>query len=383
MRNREHEGSTPSAEGGTTGSSQNIKDKCSPFRVKKVIVRSNGLGAAVNSGRAWVLTSIDDGLHYGGNTGYSDDPATTYRYDSTVPNHKQLSPGDLVFIRNRRVLTGVAVVENVTSAPSTKVRQRCPSCGVVNIKERATRKPIWRCRNGHEFADPVTDLIPVIAYAAEYGGTFVKGPPGIVASALKAAALRPNDQLAIEEVDPNQLASLISSADTKLMHLFARNAQSRQLEFDEGAPDEYRDNSSIFSADTRLSTLRAIKARRGQRSFRRALIRRYGESCMISGCQLLDIVEAAHIWPYRGEHTNNVQNGLLLRSDLHTLFDLDLLGITAETLTIHFHPIAAAAGYASFEGQKLSVQQARRPAQQALRARWDAFLRRLSQQNDK
>ncbi|UIX74088.1 HNH endonuclease signature motif containing protein [Xanthomonas citri pv. glycines] len=35
--------------------------------------------------------------------------------------------------------------------------------------------------------------------------------------------------------------------------------------------------------------------------------------------------EAAHILPYRGEHTNRVDNGLLLRSDIHTLFDLGLL----------------------------------------------------------
>jgi HNH endonuclease len=35
----------------------------------------------------------------------------------------------------------------------------------------------------------------------------------------------------------------------------------------------------------------------------------------------LDILEAAHISPYRGEEDNHPENGLLLRADLHTLFD--------------------------------------------------------------
>ena len=36
---------------------------------------------------------------------------------------------------------------------------------------------------------------------------------------------------------------------------------------------------------------------------------------------------AAHIIPYKGSSTNHVQNGILLRADIHTLFDLDLLRI--------------------------------------------------------
>ena len=64
----------------------------------------------------------------------------------------------------------------------------------------------------------------------------------------------------------------------------------------------------------------------------------YGASkryrCMVSGCQLVDLLEAAHIRPYRGENDNHPSNGLLLRADLHTLFDLDLLGIDPETLLV-------------------------------------------------
>jgi putative restriction endonuclease len=91
--------------------------------------------------RAWALISLGDDRQYGGNTGYQDDPARTYRYDSTVANHRQLGAGDLVFIRDRTSLNGVATVESVTSQPSLKVRQRCPECGSVDIKPACAGSP--------------------------------------------------------------------------------------------------------------------------------------------------------------------------------------------------------------------------------------------------
>jgi hypothetical protein len=47
-----------------------------------------------------------------------------------------------------------------------------------------------------------------------------------------------------------------------------------------------------------------------------------------------EVLEAAHILPYQGPLTNHPQNGLLLRTDLHTLFDLGLLAVDTETMTI-------------------------------------------------
>ena len=47
-----------------------------------------------------------------------------------------------------------------------------------------------------------------------------------------------------------------------------------------------------------------------------------------------ETLEAAHIIPYKGSSTNHIQNGILLRADIHTLFDLDLLRID-ENYLIH------------------------------------------------
>lgn len=70
-----------------------------------------------------------------------------------------------------------------------------------------------------------------------------------------------------------------------------------------------------------------IKSRRGQRRFRQVLLTAYGGRCVVTGCRVEDLLEAAHITPH-SEHTDyRASNGLLLRADIHTLFDLNLLVI--------------------------------------------------------
>jgi hypothetical protein len=86
--------------------------------------------------------------------------------------------------------------------------------------------------------------------------------------------------------------------------------------------------------DQRERTLAIVRLRRGQSTFRNALINKYGPSCMMSGCTIMDIVEASHIFPYNRGALNDPRNGLLLRSDLHTLFDIGLLGIDPTAATV-------------------------------------------------
>lgn len=81
----------------------------------------------------------------------------------------------------------------------------------------------------------------------------------------------------------------------------------------------------ISEEDARQRELRAVFLRRGQEKFRKDLINAYKSRCAVTGCNIVEILEAAHIIPYRGEHTNRCNNGLLLRADIHTLFDLGLL----------------------------------------------------------
>ena len=83
--------------------------------------------------------------------------------------------------------------------------------------------------------------------------------------------------------------------------------------------------------DSRQRVLAQIVRRRGQKEFREQLLVAYGRRCAITGCDAVEALEAAHIVPYQGDDTNSIQNGLLLRADVHTLFDLGLIGVNPET----------------------------------------------------
>lgn len=104
--------------------------------------------------------------------------------------------------------------------------------------------------------------------------------------------------------------------------------------------------------DARVWAMRAVTQRRGQPLFRAKLLDAYGGRCAITGCSALEVLEAAHVLPYKGAHTNRLDNGLLLRADLHTLFDCHLLWITP-VHTVALAPSLLTTDYAALQGKEL------------------------------
>ncbi|MET8267185.1 HNH endonuclease [Micromonospora arida] len=105
--------------------------------------------------------------------------------------------------------------------------------------------------------------------------------------------------------------------------------------------------------DTRLRTLRTIVQRQGQHAFRQGLLGAYGGRCAVTDERAVEVLEAAHIDGYRGTHSNLLTNGLLLRADLHTLFDLHLIGINQEGSLVVSERLAGSS-YAKLHGKRLS-----------------------------
>ena len=97
---------------------------------------------------------------------------------------------------------------------------------------------------------------------------------------------------------------------------------------DESADDDTP--GEVSKLNPRQLVLQQIKRRRGQRIFRDALLSRYENTCVVTGCKIVDLLEAAHIGTMPGIDDNRPENGLLLRADIHTLFDLNLLDRSEE-----------------------------------------------------
>jgi putative restriction endonuclease len=73
-----------------------------------------------------------------------------------------------------------------------------------------------------------------------------------------------------------------------------------------------------------------VRPRLGQGTFRVAVTAAYGGACAVSGEHSLPALEAAHIRPYTSDGTHDVPNGLLLRADIHRLFDKGYVTVTPD-----------------------------------------------------
>jgi hypothetical protein len=110
--------------------------------------------------------------------------------------------------------------------------------------------------------------------------------------------------------------------------------------------------------------------RKGQSVFRKRLIHLYDGKCAMSGVDVEAALDAAHIDDYATSGVNASTNGLLLRSDLHDLFDAGLIVIDPDTLTISIDPNLRQSYYGQFEGKKLRDRNdGERPSRAALAAK--------------
>ena len=128
--------------------------------------------------------------------------------------------------------------------------------------------------------------------------------------------------------------------------------------------------------DGRRRVLREVYRRQGQQTFRRKLMKAYGARCAITGEKVEWVLEAAHITPYMGTKTNAVANGLLLRADIHTLFDLALIAIDPDERKIRVSTALAGTEYTKLQGKKLAEPKPAlsRPSIAILRAHFSGFL---------
>ena len=128
--------------------------------------------------------------------------------------------------------------------------------------------------------------------------------------------------------------------------------------------------------DGRTKKLQALAIRQGQASFRRSLMGAYEGCCTITDCDVPYVLQAAHIIPYNGPKTNHPSNGLLLRSDIHNLFDLFLLSINPSERTVRVSSRIQSPEYVALDGKKIRTPKRSNstPSNTALKWHFDQFI---------
>jgi putative restriction endonuclease len=135
--------------------------------------------------------------------------------------------------------------------------------------------------------------------------------------------------------------------------------------------ESFWDNFTLIS-ETAEKTKKNVKIseRNGQGNFRAKITYAYSNRCCISGETTVELLEAAHIQPYIDERSNHVKNGLLLRADLHKLYDNGLMYIDDDFL-IHISPQVKSNHYQNYNNKKIELPKNKKfhPSKESLRLR--------------
>jgi len=324
----------------------------------------------------WVLKSKGPKSTFGGNDGYPDDPEAFYVYDNLVKHYDKLKAGDSVIIADRDWVLGFSRVSSIDIQSGVKkARYKCPICGIYEFYSRVNISPKYKCRKKHEFDKPLREVIQVTKYTAHYKDGFVRPVSEIPVISFTDHYINYNRYYSIQQIDMEFMKGISNSLFKILKGFRVEASDPYYLVKDFNNPPynpsglDRRNYRNIRTPD-----------RKGQKAFKTKLIKAYEHRCMLSECDVATTLQASHICPYRGVEDHHPANGLLLRNDLHVLFDANLLGIHPRTLKVQLHPSIAHSSYAKFKGKKLRVGVNVFPERKALEYRFEIFIKNLTNQ---
>jgi len=123
---------------------------------------------------------------------------------------------------------------------------------------------------------------------------------------------------------------------------------------DENFEEGPKDQIVVEDIRDRTRQVQAL-ARINQANFRSRILCDFDSQCVLSGCDQLVVLEACHIIPFAEDGADSSSNGLLLRADLHRLFDNGLLAVCPETKQWRFSE-SLEEHYGDLSGTKMDQQ---------------------------
>ena len=288
---------------------------------------------------AWLAIAAGSKRDYRGNLGYDDLISETYPWDSKVTYATDIQPGDFIVLWDKKKLLGVSIIESIESSTGEKLQLRCPLCGSHNFYPRKGSKD-YKCRPaprgcGQPFLTPQESSVEVTEYRSFYATWWTDLGGKLSGSQLRGLVIGSERQVSsIRKLNWQLFLEALSDEGTNLTVSAFAQAMDLQSGF-----------RSI-----------AVRARVGQPAFRAGLLEKFGNVCAFTGIQPEEVLEAAHLYSYAkiGEHKES--GGLLLRRDIHSLFDRGLLGVdtTSQTLWVSEH-LAMFDEYMSLDGASVFV----------------------------
>ncbi len=297
--------------------------------------------------RSWLAIAAGENRQHAGNAGYDDLPEEHYSWDETVANHARIRVGDIVVLWDKTTLIGASRADQIQVEHGVeKERYRCPECGKTSMKERQHVAPKYRCYKCRAVTDaPVVETIEVTTYRSRHARLWVDLGSALPAPAIRACCESPKSQHSLRPLDIEALRrELVRATGLDPLRLLLGERRGGR-------------KSGGWRAGRGGHTTRTVRARVGQRGFRQSLLANFGPVCAFTGRQPGPALEAAHLYSYAelGEHHEH--GGLLLRRDIHRLFDLGYLTVDVDSMKVEVDPELASFGtYEGLAGAALAVQ---------------------------
>ncbi len=296
----------------------------------------------------WLLRTLDAEVNRRSESGlvYEDDIDSQYSYSNSVPNSQQVSKNDLVLLRDNEILLGAAVVQEIEERKEVYKKLLCPRCGSAKLYWRKSNHD-WRCDgmclrpnslSADERSTQNPDVVQAsrVMYTAKYGDTWSDLAGSMLAQEFSqlADAKTWNRQNSIVRLNPRKVLAFFDSLKFSI-HQQVAPASSRIV-----APGGFAQ--------------RTVKSRLGQTQFRGRLVSRFGANCAFTGPCYLAALDAAHLYSYAQEGEHREGGGLLMRKDLHRLYDLGMIGVTPQQ-SIMLHSDLENTQYQPLQDKELKV----------------------------
>lgn len=331
---------------------------CCRFGIRKIERRNAGIRTLSEldeqDGRtAWLALLKQDYRRLSAASRYDDHESSHYSWTSRVPNHRQVKPGDVIAIWDESELLGMSVIESIDVGEGTTTVSRCPKCTKTNLERRLTLTPEFRCYDcKEEFDSPVMETVAVKTYRSNHSQGWISMTGSLPAEQLRALCEKPKSQNSFRRLRWADFMSATRHAGDLGDPLTPLEATAAQL--------------------VGGHTIKPVRVRIGQAGFRAELLRKFGPTCAFSGPLPEPALEACHLYSYAAVGHHDPHGGILLRRDLHTLFDRGLIAVDPDyridvSFELRKFPI-----YANLHNREFAIDPDKKQ-RQWLQLHWDEF----------
>jgi ribosomal protein L37AE/L43A len=285
----------------------------------------------------WLVLAVGDDRQHGGNDGYDDDPAVHYSWDSTVHNHSRLRKGDPIVLWDKAQLIGASVIQDITVQAGIKSLRKCPKCGRAGIKARKDLSPKYKCyKCKAKFEKAAEQRVKLTTYRSRHDLGWVDLSGCLSGEQLRALCEQPRSQLSLRQLRWADFRVAVQSAPTGQILTVLDSAAAQIAGGHKGS---------------------SVRVRIGQSAFRTLLLQRQGSNCAFTGAAPAAALEACHLYSYANVGEHHEHGGLLIRRDLHRLFDLGYICVNPETWQVDVGPATSVyPEYARLSGQPLKAE---------------------------